>query len=168
MHDFLYSSFRYFQNVFRTIQELKQCDIIEVKSNGPILNVFRSFAFKKDSPYVNLFNHHLKNFLYNGLIPRTIMRHNAFVQNCPKPETKSIGYQKCLVAFLPMAAGIAISLVLLVFESIKPKTDCTKEDKPVDVNALFRFSECMVQDIKNQIQLLNEEISYLEQQVNDD
>ena len=98
--------------------------------------------------------------LYSGLISRIILQHSNQNQDCLKSETKSLGFQKCLVAFLPFVAGFMISLFLLVYETCRPKQ--TPEYKIVNVNTLIAYHKCMAQDIKNEIELLDEEISCLE------
>ena len=81
-----------------------------------------------------------------------------------KSKTKSLGYQKCLVAFLPLVAGLVISLMILAYEIFNSKP--AQKSKTMNVKFLIVHHKSMALDIKKQIELLDEEITALEHHFN--
>ena len=68
-----------------------------------------AWGFQKYSPYLSLFNHHLKRMEEKGSFQKHYKKFQPPPQVCPDGGGKPIGFNGCLTAFLAFA-GTYVSL----------------------------------------------------------
>ena len=59
-----------------------------------------AWGFQKYSPYLSLFNYHLKRLQENGSIQKHYKKFELPPQVCPDSAGKAIGFNVCVTAFL--------------------------------------------------------------------
>ena len=72
-----------------------------------------SWGFQKYSPYLPLFNYHLKKMEEQGLIRKYHEKFQPSPQICPDGAGKPIGFNSCLTAFLAFVGMYQISIILI-------------------------------------------------------
>ena len=68
---------------------------------------FKPFAygFQKDSPYLGLFNHFLKEMREKGVLKQILNKYETGTQVCPDESGKPLGFESCFTAFLALLSG---------------------------------------------------------------
>ena len=74
-----------------------------------------SFGLQKNSPYLPLFNYHIKSMNENGILDQILSYYELQEQECSKPSL-SLGFESCIIAFFPIIGGMTFSLFLLAVE----------------------------------------------------
>ena len=72
-----------------------------------------AWAFQKYSPYLQLFNYHLKKMEEKGSFRKHYKRFQPPPQICPDGAGKPIGFNSCLTAFLAFVGMYQISIILI-------------------------------------------------------
>ncbi|TRY78760.1 hypothetical protein TCAL_09460 [Tigriopus californicus] len=89
-----------------------------VQSPRAIYKIQKAFVFQKVSPYTELFNYNIKNLIEMGGLNR--LKRNFMkpldLSLCGQQETIELGYEKVFTAFLPLVFGVALSVLILIFE----------------------------------------------------
>ena len=62
-----------------------------------------AWGFQKHSPYLQLFNYHLKRLEEQGSFKKFWLKNQPQTQVCPDGAGKPIGFESCLTAFLAFA-----------------------------------------------------------------
>ena len=62
-----------------------------------------AWGFQKHSPYLQLFNYHLKRLEEQGSFKKFWLKNQPQIQVCPDGAGKPIGFESCLTAFLAFA-----------------------------------------------------------------
>ena len=62
-----------------------------------------AWGFQKHSPYLHLFNYHLKRLEEQGLFNKFWLRNKPQIQVCPDGAGKPIGFDSCMTAFMAFA-----------------------------------------------------------------
>ena len=75
-----------------------------------------AYAFQKDLPFLYLFNHFLIEMRERGIIGQILAKYEAKPQNCPDYSGKPLGISTCVSAFVTLAFGIGICVVLFILE----------------------------------------------------
>ena len=71
-----------------------------------------AWGFQKHSPYLQLFNYHLKRLEEQGSFEKFWLRNQPQIQVCPDGAGKPIGFDSCLTAFLALAGK---NIIILTF-----------------------------------------------------
>jgi hypothetical protein len=90
------------------------CEIIAIPSKYD----FKPYAygFQKDSPYLGLFNHFLKEMKERGALKKVLNNYNSQPQVCPDSSGLPLGFDNCFTAFVAWIAGLSLGIVLLLIE----------------------------------------------------
>ena len=64
-----------------------------------------AWGFQKHSPYLPLFNYHLKRLEEQGLFNKFWLRNKPQIQVCPDGAGKPIGFDSCMTAFVAFAGN---------------------------------------------------------------
>ena len=64
-----------------------------------------SYGFQKDSPYLGLFNHYIKELREKGILNQISNKYDTGAQVCPDESGKPLGFESCFTAFLALLAG---------------------------------------------------------------
>ena len=75
-----------------------------------------AFGFQKDSPYLPLFNFHIKKMIEKGSFEKHYQQFQPHPQVCPDSAGKPLGFNSTLTGFLAYAAGLILGLIILIFE----------------------------------------------------
>jgi hypothetical protein len=75
-----------------------------------------AFAFQKDSPYLGLFNHFLKEMKERGALKKVLNKYQSQPQVCPDSSGLPLGFDNCFTAFMAWIAGLSLGIVLLLIE----------------------------------------------------
>jgi hypothetical protein len=100
--------------------EYEKCEVIAI----PAKYDFKPYAygFQKDSPYLGIFNHFLKEMREKGSLKKIQNKFNSPPQICPDSSGQPLGFDNCFTAFTAWLAGIGLGLVLLCLEFISRMT----------------------------------------------
>ena len=100
--------------------EYVSCKIIAI----PAKYDFKPYAygFQKDSPYLPLFNHYLKEMREKGSLKQILDKFAPPPQFCPDLTGQPLGFDSCFTAFLILIGGLTIGLILLVIEQCSKVT----------------------------------------------
>lgn len=78
------------------------------------------FAFPKNSPYLHVFNHRISVLRESGQLDLVFGRYRKVMTTCPgQGSFKEIGYPNIFTAFLVLAVGILLGLILVAGEAAK-------------------------------------------------
>ena len=99
---------------FSSFPEYKSCQVIVI----PTKYDFKPYAygFQKDSPYLGLFNHYLKEMREKGALKQILNKYESGAQVCPDESGKSLGFESCFTAFLALLFGFILGFTLLLIE----------------------------------------------------
>ena len=75
-----------------------------------------AFGFQKNSPYLPLFNFHIKKMIEKGSFEKHYQQFQPHPQVCPDSAGKPLGFNSTLTGFLAYAAGLILGLIILIFE----------------------------------------------------
>ena len=105
-----------YDNYFAIIAypEYVSCKIIAI----PEKYDFKPYAygFQKNSPYLPLFNHYLKEMKEKGSLKQIQDKFAPPPQFCPDVTGQPLGFESCFTAFLILIGGLVIGLMLLAIE----------------------------------------------------
>ena len=92
------------------------CDII--RSSKTYFQRPAALGFRKNSPYLSLFNYKLGMYKQSGVLSNlaSIRRHSTYTADCQGNQTLSVTYKQVFSAFLVFGIGIGISLLNAVVE----------------------------------------------------
>ena len=87
--------------------EYAACEVIAI----PAKYDFKPYAygFQKDSPYLPLFNHYLKDMREKGSLNQILKKYEAAPQVCPDSSGLPLGFDSCFTAFL-LLIGTSIKI----------------------------------------------------------
>ena len=87
-----------FFHYFRAFPEYAACEVIAI----PAKYDFKPYAygFQKDSPYLGIFNHYLKDMREKGSLNQILKKYEAAPQVCPDSSGLPLGFDSCFTAFL--------------------------------------------------------------------
>ena len=72
-----------------------------------------AYGFQKDSPYLGLFKHYLKELREKGVLEQILIKYESGAQFCPDESGKPLGFESCFTAFLVLLLG----KVLIIFQN---------------------------------------------------
>ena len=75
-----------------------------------------AYGFQKDSPYLGLFNHYLKEMREKGALKQILNKYESGAQACPDESGKPLGFESCFTAFLALLFGFLLGFILLLVE----------------------------------------------------
>ena len=112
--------FQYLFNLFSifflnsAFPEYLDCEVIVI----PAKYDFKPYAygFQKDSPYLGLFNHFLKEMREKGSLKQILNKYESGAQVCPDESGKSLGFESVFTAFLALLSGLVLGFILLILE----------------------------------------------------
>ena len=92
------------------------CDI--VRSSKTYFQRPAALGFRKNSPYLSLFNYNLGMYKQSGVLSNlaSIKRHSTYTADCQGNQTLSVTYKQVFSAFLVFGIGIGISLLNAIIE----------------------------------------------------
>ena len=92
------------------------CDI--VRSSKTYFQRPAALGFRKNSPYLSLFNYKLGMYKQSGVLSNlaSIKRHSTYTAGCQGNQTLSVTYKQVFSAFLVFGIGIGISLLNAIIE----------------------------------------------------
>lgn len=131
----------YFFFAFSAFPEYSDCQVIV----APARYDYKPYAygFQKNSPYLGLFNHYLKEMRERGALKKILNKYESKAQNCPDMSGQPLGMESCFTAFVALCFGMAFGLVLLVLETLNrcckintPLFDGYDRKDNIDVDAL--------------------------------
>ena len=98
----------------RAFPEYAACEVIAI----PAKYDFKPYAygFQKDSPYLPLFNHYLKEMREKGTLKQILNKYQAAPQVCPDSSGLPLGFDSCFTAFLALIGGMATGLICFIVE----------------------------------------------------
>ena len=99
--------FLFFLLAYRAFPEYAACEVIAI----PAKYDFKPYAygFQKDSPYLPLFNHYLKDMREKGSLNQILKKYEAAPQVCPDSSGLPLGFDSCFTAFL-LLIGTSIKI----------------------------------------------------------
>ena len=99
--------FSFFFLAYRAFPEYAACEVIAI----PAKYDFKPYAygFQKDSPYLPLFNHYLKDMREKGSLNQILKKYEAAPQVCPDSSGLPLGFDSCFTAFL-LLIGTSIKI----------------------------------------------------------
>ena len=77
-----------------------------------------AFGFQKNSPFLPLFDFHLKKLQEKGAIDKILKEYGSKPQICPDYNGLPLGFDTCVSAFLVLIFGMAFGAFLFVLEWI--------------------------------------------------
>ena len=97
----------FFSHYFRAFPEYAACEVIAI----PAKYDFKPYAygFQKDSPYLPIFNHYLKDMREKGSLNQILKKYEAAPQVCPDSSGLPLGFDSCFTAFL-LLIGTSIKI----------------------------------------------------------
>jgi hypothetical protein len=81
-----------------------------------------AYGFQKDSPYLGLFNHYLKEMKERGTLKKILNKYESQPQICPDSSGLPLGFDNCFTAFMAWIVRVVIGLVLLLIELCSRRT----------------------------------------------
>ncbi|XP_059085839.1 glutamate receptor ionotropic, kainate 5-like [Tigriopus californicus] len=110
------TSLAYYDNFFavRTLPVFADCEIIAIPAKYDVKPY--AYGFQKDSPYLGLFNHYLKQLRERGTTKKILEKYDSRPQVCPDYSGKPLGLNNCFTAFVCLILGLLVGLALLVIE----------------------------------------------------
>ena len=79
------------------------------------------WAFPKHSPYLEIFNFYLNEYTEKGFWDAIQRKHMMYPQICSDYMNESIGWSKCITAFLCLIGGICLSAIIMGLEYLQNK-----------------------------------------------
>lgn len=73
-------------------------------------------ALQKNSPYLPLFNYHLRRMREKGALQKILLQYKPEAQKCPDTSGRPLGFESCHTAFIPITVGLCLALVLFIIE----------------------------------------------------
>ena len=64
-----------------------------------------TYGFQKDSPYLGLFNHYMKEMREKGVLKQILNKYEIGTQVCPDESGKPLGFESCFTALLVLLSG---------------------------------------------------------------
>ena len=113
--NFKYAQYTDYQ-VAINLKEYEDCKIQIMDVQGK--KALTSFAFPRNSPYIELFNSKIQKMIENGELEKMKEKYlfSKKNPNCQKHGGKSIGFENILVIFILLSFGIISSLVFCCAE----------------------------------------------------
>ena len=125
-----------------------------------------AWIFKKDSPYIKIFNFYFQKFDKTGLWYRILKKYKTTPQNCPDLNGSPIDFSSCFTAFLALFAGITFSLFLILMEYCRCKLKkCTSIAGGFNVKNNSKLSKA--NEITEKIAYYNDVIEGLKTELKD-
>ena len=78
--------------------EYKNCEVINIPAKYDPKPY--AFGFQKNSPYLGLFNHFLKEMREKGVMKNILVKYESATQVCPDMSGKPLGINSSFTAFL--------------------------------------------------------------------
>ena len=100
--------------ISRTQDEFAKCHVMAIPSK--ICTMPMAFGFQKNSPYLPIFNFHIKKMIEKGTFDKFYQQFLPQPQVCPESAGKPLGFTSTLTGFLAYIAGIILGLIILIFE----------------------------------------------------
>ena len=131
---------------FRAFPEYAACEVIQIPSKYD----FKPYAygFQKDSPYLHLFNHYLKEMREKGTLKKILNKYQAAPQVCPDSSGLPLGFESVFTAFLLLVGGIILGSILFCIECYSrisgtyvPFLEIYDKSKKIDANNEEKISE---------------------------
>ena len=90
-----------------------------------------SIALTKHLPYGRIFNHALNEFIWNGQFQRSVQLWSPQSLSCPPLPFNDLGFHKVVFLFSILIFGIALSLVMFIYERRSYKSNPSKHFESV-------------------------------------
>ena len=103
-------------SVFSGVQAFLDCEIIAIPTK--YFPRPRSWTFNKDSPYTQLFDFHIRQFIEKGHYKALEAKYQESKQRCEDIGTLPIDFRICVSAFLTLIFGLALSFISFLFEFV--------------------------------------------------
>ena len=98
-----------------TFDAYTKCKILAIPAKYDIKPY--AYGFQKDSPYLGLFNHFLRELREKGNLQQILAKYDPPPQVCPDYSGKSLGFSSCFTAFIILTLGSGSALIILIIES---------------------------------------------------
>ena len=130
----------------RAFPEYAACEVIQIPSKYD----FKPYAygFQKDSPYLQLFNHYLKEMREKGTLKKILNKYKAAPQVCPDSSGLPLGFESVFTAFLLLVGGIILGLILFCIECYSrmsgthiPFLEIYDKSKKIEVLSTYNTTE---------------------------
>ena len=105
-----------------------------------------TYGFQKDSQFLFLFNHFLKEMREKGTMGQILTKYEPKPQNCPDYSGKPLGISTCISAFIILAFGIGICVLLFFLEMLVR----SYHPRNTSERALCFFKQKSEEDFSNQ------------------
>ena len=102
----------------RQTQAYLDCKIVNIL--GPLHKSQLAWIVPKNSPYLEIFRHHLQQLKENGIVERYYKMYVVGDQVCPDLSGKPLSLKQCISAFLVLAPGIFLSITWFLLETFSP------------------------------------------------
>ena len=99
--------------------EFQKCIIIETE--GKYLEAPVAWILQKDSPYSEIFDYYLLEFIEKGQWSSMQKKYMAGPQVCPDFSAQPIGFESACTPFLIFLIAIILTFGLLIFEILNEK-----------------------------------------------
>ncbi|KAK2576889.1 hypothetical protein KPH14_005514 [Odynerus spinipes] len=100
--------------IWMSLKDYKLCKMVTIKS-GQISSL--AMILTKNNPFTNLINHHMKNFLYNGVIDR-LKTKNTRMMVRDELTFKTVSFQAVKPIFDLLQIGFILSICILIMEKL--------------------------------------------------
>ena len=96
--------------------EYEDCQLIAI----PAKIDFKPFAYalQKDSPFLGIFNHYLRELNEKGSLKQILNKYESKEQDCLDMSGQPLGFDSCFTAFLALMGGLMIGLILMILEYV--------------------------------------------------
>ena len=104
----------FFPIIFSSLDEYVSCKLIAIPGRYDYKPY--AYAFQKDSPYLPIFNHYIKEMQEKGVMDQILEKYAPAPQICPALTGVALGFESCFTAFLVLISGAVLGIILLIVE----------------------------------------------------
>ena len=96
--------------------EYADCQLIAI----PAKIDFKPFAYalQKDSPFLGIFNHYLRELREKGALKQILNKYESEEQDCLDMSGQPLGFDSCFTAFLALIGGLMIGIIMMILEYV--------------------------------------------------
>ena len=95
------------------------CEVIDVPEKYDVKPW--SYAFQKNSPYLDIINHYMKLMEEKGTAQQILKKYKSEPQVCPDKSGSPIGFDSCFIAFVLLSGGFIFGGILFAIEMLISK-----------------------------------------------
>ena len=107
----------------QSMEAYKDCSITD--TGYSLFHFDNAFAFSKDFPFKDLFNHAMMKMIESGELQKIKTKYQEKKPNCDGSSRRSLGFGNVGFAFAVFGIGIFSSIIIMIIENLRKKlTSC--------------------------------------------